>query len=153
MMEKYCSFFGHRDFSPDKELENKIKSEIINCIENKNIYNFWLGGYGGFDRCCAKYLKEMKEIYPQIKSVLVLAYIQNKMSDYEKEYIEKMFDETIYPPLESVPLRFAIPKRNLWIVDNSDYIIFYVDYSWGGASKCLEYASKKQKNFINLGTK
>ncbi|MBR1984210.1 MAG: DUF1273 domain-containing protein [Clostridia bacterium] len=152
-MDKYCSFFGHGDFRESEDLECRIKSEIADCVENRKIYNFWLGGYGGYDSCCARYVKEMKDIYPQIKSYLVLAYIHNKMDDYDKEYIAKMFDGTIYPPLEKVPLRYAISKRNQWIVDNSDYIIFYVNYSWGGACKSFEYANKKHKDYINFGTK
>lgn len=152
-MEKHCSFFGHKDYQEDKELEARIKDKIVECVEKRMIYNFWLGGYGGFDRCCAKYVKDMKKLYPQIKSYLVLAYMRNKRDDYDKEYISKMFDGTIYPPLENIPLRFAISKRNKWIVDNSDYIIFYVNHSWGGACKSFEYANKKNKNYINFGTK
>lgn len=43
--------------------------------------------------------------------------------------------------------------RNEWIVNNSDYIMFYVNHSWGGACKMLEYANKKKKDYINFGTK
>lgn len=149
---KYCSFFGHRDFIDNKQLENKIKNQIIYCVENLKIYNFYLGGYGGFDVCCAKYVNDLKKIYPQIKSHLVLAYLNNKFDTYDKMYINNMFDETIYPPLENTLLRFAISKRNQWIVDNSNYIIFYINHSWGGAYKSFEYANKKHKHYINLGT-
>ena len=30
------------------------------------------------------------------------------------------------------------------MVNNSDFIICYVQYSWGGASKTLEYVQKKK---------
>lgn len=144
--------FGHGSYQDNKEIELKIKKEIAYCVEIKKIYSFWLGVYGSFDSCCAKYVKEMKKIYPQIKSYLVLAYLNPKMNEYDKEYIAEMFDGTIYPPLENVPPRFAIPARNKWIVDNSDYLIFYVDY-YGGACNSLEYAIKKHKDYINFGTK
>ncbi len=65
---KYCSFFGHRDFFCSKSLEKLIKGEIANCVEKRGICNFLLGGYGGYDSFCAKCVKDMKEIYPQIKS-------------------------------------------------------------------------------------
>lgn len=150
---KYCSFFGHRDFFYGKSLETLIKREIADCVEKKGICNFLLGGYGGYDSFCAKCVKDMKKIYPQIKSYLVLAYLNNKEDNFDKEYISKMFDGTIYPSLENVPFKFAIAVRNKWIVDNSDYIIFFVNYSWGGASKSFDYAKRKHKPFINLGTR
>ena len=149
-MEKFCSFFGHGDFLENKDIEFKIKQEIANCVENKKIYNFCLGGYGNYDNCCARYVNDMKKFYPQIKSYLIFAYLNNKIDKYTKEYICKNFDETIYPPLEKVPLRFAISKRNKWIVDNSEYIIFYINHSFGGAYKFYEYAQKKNKTYINL---
>ena len=135
----------------DKELENQIKRQIANCVENRKIYNFLLGNNGGFDRCCAKYVKDMKALYPQIKSFLVLAYLPCKVDDNDKEFTDKMFDEVVYPALEKVPKKYAILARNKWMVDNSDFIIFYVNHSWGGACKSLEYATRKHKNHINFG--
>lgn len=150
---KYCSFFGHRDYHGDDELEQKIKNIIIDVIENKQIYNFLLGGYGGFDNYCARYINDMKKIYPQIKSYLVLAYINKKLDEFDKNYLKEIFDGTIYPPLESVPPRYAILKRNEWIINNSEYIIFFVNHSWGGACTSFDYAKRKNKDYINIGTK
>ena len=55
------------------------------------------------------------------------------------------YDETVYPPLESVPRRYAILRRNEWMVRRSDVIVAYVLHSWGGAAKTLDYARKKKK--------
>lgn len=152
-MSNYCSLFGHSDFWSSADLECRIKSEIIDCVENRNLTEFLLGGYGGYDITCAKYIRELKTIYPQIKSYLVLAYLDKKFDEYDKDYIKKTFDDIIYPPIENVPKRFAISKRNEWMIDNSDYVIFYVNHSWGGASKMLEYATRKKKDYINFGNK
>lgn len=152
-MSNYCSLFGHSEFWSNADLECRIKSEIIDCVENRNLTEFLLGGYGGYDISCAKYIRELKTIYPQIKSYLVLAYLDKKFDEYDKEYIKKTFDDIIYPPIENVPKRFAILKRNEWMIDNSDYVIFYVNHSWGGASKMLEYATRKKKDYINLAMK
>jgi len=151
-MSKYCSLFGHSEFFVNSDLECRIKSEIINCVENRGITEFYLGGYGGFDLACARFIRELKLIYPQIKSYLVLAYLDKKFDDMDKDYIKKTYDDLIFPPIENVPKRLAIIKRNEWIIANSEYIIFYVNHSWGGANKMLEYANKKKKNYINLGT-
>lgn len=63
----------------------------------------------------------------------------------------KIFDDTIYPNIENVPPRFAIIKRNEWMVNNSDFLIAYVENRFGGARKTLQYAEKKKNiKIINL---
>ena len=37
------------------------------------------------------------------------------------------------------------------MIDNSDLLIAYIDYSIGGAYKTFEYAQKQKINTINLG--
>ena len=88
-------------------------------------------------------VRELKKKYPHIKSVLVLAYLNREV---DMEY----YDETIYPPLENVPPRYAISKRNEWLVAQADTVIAYVAYSWGGAAKTLRYAQRKHKRIVNL---
>ena len=56
----------------------------------------------------------------------------------------EIFDESIYPDIEKTPPRFAIVKRNEWMINNSDFLIAYVEHNWGGAAKTLEYAKKKK---------
>lgn len=150
-MSKICSFFGHSDFWSDSERERIIKAQIVDCIQNRGITHFLIGGYGEFDIFCAKYLRELRAIYPQIRTTLVLAYLGRKMDDFEKEYIRRTFDSTIFPPIENVPPRFAIVKRNEWIVRESDFVIFFVERAWGGAYQMLRYARGRKKAFVNLG--
>ena len=38
------------------------------------------------------------------------------------------------------------------MVDSADLVIAYVQYSWGGAAKTLEYAKRKKKTIINLAS-
>ena len=148
-----ASFFGHGDYKETEELKNQIKSAIVDSIENKGIDTFYLGGYGSFDYCCARYVNEVKTQFPHIKSFLIIPYLDKKQDEYDKKYIAETFDGTMFPPLENVPLRYAISKRNEWIVNQSNYIFFYINRSWGGACKSFEMAIRKKKNFINFGTK
>ena len=60
------------------------------------------------------------------------------------------YDEIIYPPIENIPLKYSIIYRNKWIVENSDFIFFYVAHTWGGAYQMLEYAKNINKQFFNL---
>ena len=136
------TFCGHAEIYYDITVEKKLYDIIENMI-NEGADKFLLGGYGKFDILAAKTVNALKEKYPHIKSVLVIPYINRK-------YNLEMYDHTLFPPLENVPLRFAISKRNEWMVQNSDVLIACVKYSWGGAAKTLAYAKRKKKNIVEI---
>lgn len=87
--------------------------------------------------------------FANIRSCLIIPYITVSYLDGIKDRREE-FDEIIYPPLESVPPRLAIIRRNEWMIDNSDLLIAYVKYSWGGAAKTLEYAKRRGKSILSI---
>lgn len=149
-MNKICSFIGHKDLFITDTLFKNIRNTIIDLIENENIKDFYCGGYGNFDNTIASLLKELKSTYG-IRSYLVIAYI-NPLVEKKLKYIERcnIYDEIIYPEIENIPLKFAIKKRNEWIVDHSDIIVVYVDHSWGGAYQTYKYAKHKNKLIINI---
>ena len=62
----------------------------------------------------------------------------------------ELYDSIVYPPLEKTPLKFAISKRNEWMIDQSDFVIAYVEHSFGGAYQSLKYAHRKGKRIVNL---
>lgn len=150
-MRKCCSFFGHRDFWSSFEREKAIKAEIEDCIVKRGITEFLVGGYGEFDAMCAKYLQELKKDFPQIRVTKVLAYLNEKRDIFEAEYDKKTFDATVYPPIEGIPPKFAIVKRNEWMIRASDFVIFFVEHNWGGAYGMLKYAISHGVSFANLG--
>lgn len=135
-----CAFFGHRDCP--EHIKDSLKATIIDLIKNKGVDRFLVGNNGSFDRLVIKALNECKNTFPQIDYCVVLAYLPNNNSF---EY------PTIFPEgLESVPKKFAILKRNEWIIKNCDFLIAYVSRTFGGAYKSLEYAKKLGKTCINL---
>lgn len=99
---------------------------------------FYLGGYGAFDSLAAAAVRRQKETYPHIEMILVLAYLDRKIDTSH-------YDSTTYPPLEKVPRRYAIVKRNEWMVSESDVVISGVMHDWDGAAKTLAFAQKKRK--------
>lgn len=143
------TFCGHRDFVETAEAENQL-TMFLEKYARENVrlvcYN---GGYGNFDYFAAKCVQRMQEQYSNIRNCLVLPYIDQPFLD-RIEIFKNHFDETIYPPLESVPRKYAIIRRNEWMVDNADIVIAYVTYSWGGAARTLEYARRKKKNIIQI---
>ena len=92
----------------------------------------------------------MKADFPEIELIFITPYLDKNYS--KLEFAKYHYDDVIFPPLESVPLKFAILKRNEWMVDEADLVIAYVMYSWGGATKTLEYAKRKKKTIINLAS-
>lgn len=75
--------------------------------------------------------------------ILVLAYLNR---DIDASY----YDGTTYPPLEKVPPRYAIVKRNKWMVSASDIVISGVRHDWGGAAKTLVYAPQKAQSYFSI---
>ena len=139
------TFCGHNEAGIGEEIRQRLYRTVEREIQN-GADLFYLGGYGHFDRMAAGVVWELKKKYPQIKSVLVLAYLN-------REVDMTYYDETTYPPLENTPPRYAISKRNEWLVAQADTVIAYVAYSWGGAAKTLRYAQRKHKRIINLAVK
>ena len=56
---------------------------------------------------------------------------------------------SVYPPLERVPRRFAIARRNRWMVDQADVVVACVQRSWGGAAEMLRYAQRRGKAVLS----
>ena len=136
------TFCGHRNISNAKEIKNKL----FVCVEElikRGATEFMLGGYGEFDFLAASVVKELSGKYSYIKSILVIPYLNIKFNT-------ELYDYSLYPPIESVPLRFAISKRNQWMVDKSDVVVSYVINSQGGSYKTLEYAIKRKKQIIEI---
>ncbi len=138
------TFCGHNDIYYDSAIEQKLTDIVEDLIKN-GATEFLIGGYGTFDKLSAKITKKLQEKYSHIKSILVIPYLNRK-------YDLSLYDDTIYPPLENTPLRFAISKRNQWMVENSEILVAFVKYDWGGAAKTLSFAMQKKKRIINICT-
>lgn len=136
------TFCGHKDDIYKKDTEEKLY-EILEELIKKGANEFLLGGYGSFDSLAAVTVRNLKKKYPDIKSVLVIPYINRECDEF-------LYDCSWYPDLENVPKRFAISKRNECMVNKSDVVVAYVQYGYGGALNTLEYAKRKGKEIINL---
>ena len=141
---KTVTFCGHSTIATEEILliEEKLYIEIEKFIQ-QGVKEFLLGGYGKFDIMCAKAVKKLKGKYPHITSVLIIPYMY---MDYNKE----LYDCSEYPPIENVPRRYAILKRNEYMINRAECVIAYVKYSIGGAAKTYQYAMRKNKEIINL---
>ena len=142
------TFCGHSNCLFSNEEKEKLKQLLIKEITKNPTCKFYLGGYGDFDSLCLRTLRELKKEFQDIELIFITPYLDKNYS--KLEYAKYHYDDIIFPPLESVPRKFAILKRNEWMVEEADLVIAYVKYSWGGAAKSLEYAKRKNKPIINL---
>lgn len=141
---KSCTFFGHR-YVFDK-IQEILTSLLTKLIEN-DVDVFYVGSQGEFDHIVTNILKSLKNKYPHISHYIVLAYLPVNKDNYSINYSEN----TLYPEgLESVHPKYAIIKRNQWMIEKSDYVIVYVKQSFGNSAKFKELSEKKGKNVINI---
>lgn len=85
----------------------------------------------------------------KIEKIFVTPYILPSYKE-RNDFMRRHYDEILYPPLETVPYRLAIIRRNEWMVNQAEIVIAYVRHSWGGAAQTLEYAEKRKKKIIRL---
>ena len=146
------TFLGHRSLYAHDDLASKLEELIKRNISDDNFTVFYCGGYGGFDDLCAKICRSIKKNRANCELVFVTPYITKSQQEKIKELIDsRLYDSTVYPPLENVPPKFAINKRNEWMVEQADLIIAYINHPYGGAYKSLTFAKRKKKRIINLG--
>ena len=141
--KKTCCFFGHR------EVTHNIRPKLIEIIEklivDEGVTEFYVGHQGQFDSMVYSVLKELKGKYPHIRYTVVLTYMPD-------EHIKEVYGEgTLFPDgMESVPKKFAISKRNDWMIQQSGFAVCYVHKITGGAAKFREKCVKKRLRIIDL---
>lgn len=137
-----CTFFGHRDILED--IEPRLQQTIRNLIENFEVDTFYVGDKGDFDRVVRRTLKQLSKEFPKINYAVIPAYMPgqkcgNDTSDYYCPYV-----------FEKTPPRFAIIKRNKWMLARADFVITYVKHTVGGAAQFKELAERQGKIVINI---
>lgn len=143
---KLCVFFGHRS-CPD-HLYPLLENVIEQLIVQQQADTFYVGCTGNFDALVLCALRTLKTTYPHITYSVVLAYPPQKRSVFGSWITD---EETIYPEiLESTPPRYAISRRNRWLIKQAQTVVTYVNVPFGGAAQFKEMAEKAGKHVINL---
>ena len=142
------ALFGHRDFCPTKEIEEKLYSLLQNLTQAKSYLEIYVGRNGEFDVFAASAIKRIKKELENSNCsiVLVLPY-----SVKDIEYYEKYYDDIIIPEsLRGSHPKTAITKRNEWMIDECDLVICCIQRNIGGAYKAMKYAEKIGVEIINI---
>ena len=139
-----CTFFGHGDCY---DLDEKVLQKAIEALICRGVDTFYVGNHGHFDSLVFHCLLEMEKRYPSISISVVLAYLptQNPAHDLYHGY-------SIYPEIEEGLPRFAIERRNEWMIANATYCLTFVNRTYGGAYKFAKRARSKGLIMVNLGS-
>ncbi len=138
-----CTFFGHRECP---EAVKTVLYSTLKTLVEQGVDTFYVGNQGQFDRNVRGALRKLQAEYPHIRYDVVLAYLPQKPDPSED------YTDTIYPEgLETVLPKFAIDKRNRWMIRQADLVVCYTPYTWGEAYKYVQQARKQGKNVIPLG--
>ena len=129
-----CTFFGH---SQCPDLRSELRDAVMR-LAGDGVDMFYVGDNGRFDAQVRSVLSELGLRYG-----VVLAYLPKGTG--------ADFGDTMFPEgLELVHPRYAIDRRNRWMLERSDYVVTYVHHSWGGAAKFAALAERQGKRMIRL---
>ena len=135
------TFFGHRDTS--EAIAQSLEHTLTQLIADHPSIHFYLGNQGNFDALVYRTLAKLSCTHPRIRIRVVLAYMPT-LRDFENM-------NTIFPDgLEKVPPKYAIYKRNEWMLHKADLVITHVISPAGGAARFKEKAEKMGKPVINI---
>ena len=144
-MGKICTFFGHRD-CPDS-VKPKLREVLTDLIEHHGVDRFYVGRQGAFDALARAVLQELSKTHPHISYAVVLERLPGRRDDPDPDFSHSIFPEG----LETVPPRFAIARRNDWMLRQADCVVAYVIHAQGGAATFTAKARRQQKTVLNLG--
>ncbi len=139
-----CTFFGHRECSAS--IKPKLRAVVVELIVRYGVDRFFVGRQGAFDAMAHSVLQELAEVHPHISYAVVLERLPEPRDKAVWD-----FSDTIFPEgLEAVPSRFAISRRNEWMLKQSDFVVTYITHNWGGAAQYAEKAQRQDKRVLNL---
>lgn len=152
-------FIGHRTITVTNELCERIRTTVLDLIDNQGVDTFLFGSRSQFDELCLKIVTEIKETRPHIRRIYVRAEYPYISTDYEK-YLLTFYDET-YMPENIIHAGKAIYiERNRHMIDSSDICIFYYTENAShhhshtivpsGTKLAYHYGLSKQNIIINL---
>ena len=143
-MKKVCVLIGHRD--TPAEVRKPLLKIVKELAEAEPEIHFMVGHQGKFDAMALSVLHELKKEFPALSFEVVLAYMPTK------KIMESILPdtETVYPPMmETVPPRYAISRRNQWMLKQADIVVAYAHFH-GGAYQFREKALKQNKRVIDI---
>ena len=139
------------------KIKNQLQKLIIGLIEKKNVTHFISGVALGIDTWAAEIVLELKDDYPNI--TLEAAVPCRSQADRwniaaKKRYnrLLSLCDKVTY--VNEAYTKDCMMERNIYMVDNSDYVVAVWNGKPSGTGKTVKYAVSRDKNvfYIDLDT-
>lgn len=159
-----CCFVGHRNTKTTPELAAHVKKIVIDLIKS-GVETFYFGSKSMFDYLCYDVVTTLKRTYPHIRRVYVRA--EYDYAPEEVKYFLDDYEDTFMPAQVKGSGRAAYVKRNQFMVDASEYCVFYCNPEYmappkkavhglppkaarSGTQLAYQYAISKNKRVFNL---
>ncbi len=158
-----CCFTGYRPekfpFPLEREntefikFENSLFEQVLSLAE-QGCRIFYCGMAMGFDIISAETVLAVKNAFSEpLKLICVLPFKNqnyNFSADWKERYnnVLSCADETVI--LAEKYHNGCYQKRNIYMVDNSDYVITWFDGRSGGTENTIRYARKIGRQIFNI---
>lgn len=130
-----CTFFGHRDVSD--AIKGDLEESILSLIETERIELFLVGNNGNFDFLVQEVLAGLKREGKDVRFRIVLSRLDEKALSMNQK-------ETVFPEeLENTIPKFAISKRNEWLIKNASVLIAFVKHRPSSSAVWVERAARR----------
>ena len=138
-----CTFFGRQD--TPCEVKALLKSAVVDMIVTEGVNTFLVGNNGRFDYYAQCVLQELKDVGADIDYSIVLSRPNEKaLSNHQ--------NATVFPEeMENIIPRFAISKRNDWMIRQSSFVIAYAPNQYSNSGRWCAKARKRGLKVIDLG--
>ena len=154
MKKRTCCFTGHREL-PDEDFlyfANKLLDTII-MLANNGVTHFKNGGALGFDQLAAQAVLHARESNPSITLEIILPHKNQaaRWDEVRKEFYNEILtnaDKVVY--VSDHYYDGCMRKRNLCLVEGSDYCIAYFKHMRSGTSQTVRLAKERGLIVINL---
>ena len=140
-----CTFLGHSEcYGLDKDMLRNAIEKLI----KQGTSEFLVGNHGQFDGMVFSCLQVLSKDYPEISYSVALAYLPTHKDEFDIYH-----GHSFYPEGQEVgPAKFAIERRNRYLIDSADVCLCYVNHTFGGAYKFACMAKNRGLQVINLGS-
>lgn len=133
------------------ELCERIRTTVLDLIDNQGVDTFLFGSRSQFDELCLKIVTEIKKIRPNIRRIYVRAEYPYISADYEK-YLLTFYDETYMSESIIHASKAIYIECNRHMIDSADICVFYLNSQSMNSGTKIAYkvSLKNNKTTLNL---
>lgn len=158
-----CCFTGYRPekfpFKLNREsleyqqFENTLFEQVL-AVAESGCRKFYCGMAMGFDIISAETVLAVKNAFPEPLELICVLPFKNQNYNYSKDWKER-FNSVLEKADDIIVLNEkyfsgCYQQRNIYMVDNSDYVITWYDGQKGGTENTVRYAIKKGRHIFNI---